>query len=131
MKPGRTYRVSGGIALLASGIGWIPLQAQETGIIESIRSRLLFTQQTFGGNGRTCLTCHSFETGTVSPQDAFERYLKNRRDPLFAFDGSDNGNGVGVGLMIRTALALHRVDPGFSGAAEETRWFRRSPPHLE
>jgi hypothetical protein len=30
----------------------------------------LFERETFGGNGRTCLTCHSRKTGTVSPQDA-------------------------------------------------------------
>ena len=42
----------------------------------------------------------------MSPQDAFERYLKNRRDPLFAFDGSDNGNGVGVNRMLQDATIL-------------------------
>ena len=26
----------------------------------------LFERETFGGNGRTCLTCHSRQTGTVS-----------------------------------------------------------------
>ena len=30
----------------------------------------LFEDATFGGNGRTCRTCHSRETGTVSPEDA-------------------------------------------------------------
>src|SRR5262245_38173057 len=29
--------------------------------------RALFERETFGGNGRTCLTCHGRDTGTVSP----------------------------------------------------------------
>ena len=34
----------------------------------------LFEQETFGGNGRTCRTCHSVATGTVSPDDAAARF---------------------------------------------------------
>ncbi len=37
--------------------------------------RQLFERETFGGNGRTCLTCHSRKTGTVSPADARARFL--------------------------------------------------------
>ena len=44
----------------------------------SERNRRLFTTETFGGNGRTCQTCHTLETGTVSPQDAQERYRRTR-----------------------------------------------------
>ena len=51
-------------------------------------ARRLFEQETFGGNGRTCLTCHSRETGTVSPQDAQHRFATNPADPLFLADGS-------------------------------------------
>ena len=43
--------------------------------------RFLFEQETFGGNGRTCLTCHARDTGTVSPLDAQRRFALNRRDP--------------------------------------------------
>src|SRR6185436_16557322 len=60
----------------------------------------LFERETFGGNGRTCLTCHSRKTGTVSPQDAQERFAANPHDPLFLHDGSDDGHGNGAARML-------------------------------
>jgi cytochrome c peroxidase len=66
----------------------------------------LFEQATFGGNGRTCRTCHSADTGTVSPQDAAKRLKKNPADPLFVHDGSDDGLGGGVSRMLKDATVL-------------------------
>ena len=66
----------------------------------------LFDKETFGGNGRTCLTCHSRETGTVSPADAQRRFRANRRDPLFLGDGSDDGQGNGSTRMRTNATVL-------------------------
>jgi cytochrome c peroxidase len=66
----------------------------------------LFEQETFGGNGRTCRTCHSADTGTVSPQDAAKRLKQNPADPLFAHDGSDDGLGHGVSRMLSDATVL-------------------------
>ena len=57
--------------------------------------RRLFDQETFGGNGRTCLTCHSVQTGTVSPEDAQARLAADPNDPLFVHDGLDS-DGVGT-----------------------------------
>jgi hypothetical protein len=48
----------------------------------------LFRKETFGGNGRTCETCHSPSTGTLSPEDVRERPAS---DPLFVHDGLDDG----------------------------------------
>ena len=53
--------------------------------------RRLFEEETFGGNGRTCATCHSARTGTFSPADARRRLAKNPDDPLFVHDGLDDG----------------------------------------
>ena len=53
--------------------------------------RRLFEKETFGGNGRTCVTCHSRETGTFSPADAQARRAANPADPLFVHDGLDDG----------------------------------------
>lgn len=53
--------------------------------------RRLFEEETFGGNGRTCATCHSTRTGTFSPADAQRRLAKNPDDPLFVHDGLDDG----------------------------------------
>lgn len=53
--------------------------------------RRLFSEETFGGNGRTCETCHSEETGTFSPDDALARFLADPFDPLFVHDGLDDG----------------------------------------
>ena len=48
----------------------------------------LVRKETFGGNGRTCETCHSPSTGTLSPEDV---RLKSPSDPLFVHDGLDDG----------------------------------------
>jgi cytochrome c peroxidase len=71
--------------------------------------RHLFERETFGGNGRTCLTCHSRRTGTVSPEEARERFARDPGDPLFRGDGSDDGNGNGVQRMLADATVLVRV----------------------
>jgi cytochrome c peroxidase len=84
-------------------------------IRDFLAGRRLFDEETFGGNGRTCLTCHSAETGTVSPADASARFRENPRDPLFVHDGSDDedGDGVGDGLhatrMLDSATVLVRI----------------------
>jgi len=75
----------------------------------------LFDRETFDGNGRTCLTCHSRETGTVSPSDARTRFRRNPNDPLFVHDGSDDENGDGLGdgqhvtRMLQSATILMRI----------------------
>lgn len=71
--------------------------------------RRLFEEETFGGNGRTCLTCHSRETGTVSPEDAQQRFALDQHDPLFVHDGSDDGQGNGVTRMLADATILVEV----------------------
>jgi cytochrome c peroxidase len=78
--------------------------------------RRLFEEETFRGNGRTCLTCHSRETGTVAPKDARARFLADRNDPLFLHDGSDDNDGDGFGdgrhvtRMLTDATILMRIN---------------------
>jgi cytochrome c peroxidase len=81
--------------------------ADSTGAKNS--GKRLFEQETFGGNGRTCRTCHSVATGTVSPEDAAERFAANPSDPLFRADGSDDGAGNGVTRMLLDATILMRI----------------------
>jgi len=71
--------------------------------------RQLFDQETFAGNGRTCRTCHSQNTGTVSPEDAQKRFRKDPNDPLFFHDGSDDGLGHGVTRMLKDATVLMTI----------------------
>ena len=53
--------------------------------------RRLFDVETFGGNGRTCRTCHSKKTGTFTPEEALSRLAEDPNDPLFLHDGLDDG----------------------------------------
>jgi cytochrome c peroxidase len=94
----------------------LPNQVGGQGLIRDLlEGRRLFERETFGGNGRTCETCHSQETGTVSPEDAQSRFLRNRGDPLFVHDGSDDENGDGFGdgehatRMLDDATILMRI----------------------
>jgi cytochrome c peroxidase len=74
-----------------------------------LTGRHLFESETFGGNGRTCRTCHSRDTGTVSPADAQQRFVTDPDDPLFRADGSDDGLGHGIVRMLTDATILMRV----------------------
>jgi cytochrome c peroxidase len=82
------------------------------GLLEGQR---LFDHETFGGNGRTCLTCHSEQSGTVSPEEARRRFRINPHDPLFVHDGSDDDDGDGFGdgthatRMLADATVLMRI----------------------
>ena len=53
--------------------------------------RRLFQKETFGGNGRTCETCHSRSTGTLAPDDVQELLRNEPSNPLFLHDGLDDG----------------------------------------
>jgi cytochrome c peroxidase len=86
----------------AADQGTMPLSGGNAG-------RRLFERETFGGNGRTCLTCHSRGTGTVSPEDAERRFALDPNDPLFRADGSDDGAGNGVARMLLDATILMRI----------------------
>ena len=107
------------LALMLSGATSPPLSAQsgsdqasdtaDRGGRRAKNGERLFTTETFGGNGRTCQTCHSAQTGTVSPQDARERLIKDYRDPLFLFDGSDDGKGNGFSRILDEATILIEI----------------------
>jgi cytochrome c peroxidase len=81
-----------------------------------------FENETFGGNGRTCQTCHSKESGTVSPEDAAKRFAQDPADPLFVHDGSDDGFGNGVTRMLTDATVLMTINlaPNVILAADPT-----------
>jgi cytochrome c peroxidase len=96
------------IALFAVGVASSHGQ-QGNSLGERMDGKRLFERETFGGNGRTCLTCHSLETGTVSPTDALKRFEANPKDPLFLHDGSDDGQGNGVSRILKDATILIEI----------------------
>jgi cytochrome c peroxidase len=85
---------------------FVSISANGSSIGNRHDSRHLFERETFGGNGRTCSTCHTSSTGTVAPQDAQQRFTANPHDPLFLHDGSDDGRGGGVSRMLNDATIL-------------------------
>jgi cytochrome c peroxidase len=85
-----------------------PNQAQSEEAEGSV-GKDLFERETFGGNGRTCLTCHSRKTGTVSSEDAQTRFAANQNDSLFIHDGSDDGLGNGATRMLTDATVLVEI----------------------
>jgi cytochrome c peroxidase len=99
------------VALLTSLAPLSLAQSQTAGyaLEDLLEGKRLFERETFRGNGRTCLTCHTRETGTVSPADAQRRIALDPRDPLFLHDGSDDGKGKGVTRMLTEATFLVEI----------------------
>ena len=64
-------------------------------LASELDGKKLFDKETFGGNGRTCLTCHSKQTGTLSVRDV-QRIIK-KGDPnnaFLTFDALDDDGGT-------------------------------------
>jgi cytochrome c peroxidase len=84
----------------------VMVTSAQVGPGQVLEGKRLFERETFGGNGRTCQTCHSPSTGTLAAGDVLERYTKDPLDPLFLHDGSDDGNGNGVTRILSDATVL-------------------------
>lgn len=55
-----------------------------------LAGRRLFDREEFGGNGRTCSTCHSGRDGTIDPREVALRLVRDPGDALFVHDGLDD-----------------------------------------
>ena len=71
----------------------------------------LFDHETFGGNGRTCRTCHSGNDGTIDPQEVTERLANNPSDPLFLHDGLDDFFGGTSRITAHATILIERELP--------------------
>lgn len=102
------------LALLAGCAVAPEAEVEETGeaaqaISRKKEAKRLFEEETFGGNGRTCATCHGPDTGTLSPAEVQARYAHHPDDPLFEHDGSDDFQGHGVSRILADATILVRI----------------------
>ena len=121
--------LAGGVLSFSNGLGQAELG-------EKLNGKKLFEQETFGGNGRTCETCHNKETGTLTLADV-QRVIDKADpdDPLLIHDALDD-DGVGTSRIqahgtFRTTIPLPpwvslADDPG----ATHVTVFRGSPSTL-
>jgi hypothetical protein len=101
--------VTGAAAGILAVTMFASISAHENSVVTRADGQRLFERETFGGNGRTCSTCHTSATGTISPLEAQKRFKANPRDPLFAHDGSDDGLGSGASRMLSDATVLVEI----------------------
>jgi cytochrome c peroxidase len=76
---------------------------QQATIASTVQGAYLFTKETFNGNGRSCATCHTLTSGTLSPSQAQAAYARNHNDPLFRALDSDAGNGASYSKLLADA----------------------------
>ena len=86
--------IGGSVISLSTGRGQAELGAELSR--KKLNGRKLFERETFGGNGRTCLTCHAKRTGTLTLEDV-QRIIEKADpdDPFLIHDALDD-DGVGT-----------------------------------
>jgi cytochrome c peroxidase len=120
-------RAAFAVVLLSCGCGGEPpeggLEEAELELQPALSGKDLFTKETFGGNGRTCATCHNDKTGTISSADAAARYAADPTDPLFRPLDSDNGAGTSYSRLINHATILVSIPlpPNVTLASDPTQ----------
>ena len=62
---------------------------------KKLHGKKLFEKETFGGNGRTCRTCHSKRSGTLTLADVQRIVAKGKTNTLLIDDALDD-DGVGT-----------------------------------
>ncbi len=61
-----------------------------------LKGKNLFEKETFGGNARTCSTCHSKRTGTLTLADVQRIVAKAKSDDPFLIHDALDADGVGT-----------------------------------
>jgi cytochrome c peroxidase len=101
----------------------------------ALDGKRLFEEAAFGGNGRTCETCHSGKTSTLSPGDVQNLFKQNPNDVLFIHDGSDNGLGGGTKRIRKDATILVTIplpaNVSIAGSNARSVVLRRGIPTLQ
>jgi cytochrome c peroxidase len=89
----------------------------------------LFNDETFDGNGRTCRTCHTDETGALSPEQVQDAFDCDEDDPLFRAIDSDDGSGASYARLLADATILVDIPlpPGWTLVADPSATFVRLP----
>jgi hypothetical protein len=85
-------------------------QSDATSSRHTPSGKQLFTRSEFGGNGRTCETCHILETGDVTLDHIRTRFLDDPSDPLFRAIDSDDGSGASYDRLLPHATFRVFVD---------------------
>ena len=93
---------------------WLPIEvsaAQVPEVPEVNEGQRLFDHETFGGNGRTCRTCHSGNDGTITLEEVGERLLEDPSDPLFLHDGLDDFFSGTTRIAAHATILIERELP--------------------
>jgi cytochrome c peroxidase len=93
----------------------------------------LFTEEQFGGNGRTCITCHTAATGTISPAEIQALHDVDPNGPLFRpIDSEDGASSDYTELLARATFRVSiNLPAGVTLTSNPTATsvvFRRSVP---
>jgi hypothetical protein len=87
-----------------------PVVPTETALELGRRS---FDVEQFGGNGRTCVTCHMRETGTITLEAVAARLAADPQDALFRHDALDGGTSGTGRLLARGTIRVELTLPPF------------------
>ena len=87
---------------------WMPVEASAAAASEGQR---LFDHETFGGNGRTCRTCHSGNDGTITLEEVEKRLLEDPSDALFLHDGLDDFFSGTTRIAAHATILIERELP--------------------
>jgi cytochrome c peroxidase len=113
----RMERITMWIATAALATGCVAAdEVSETAQASSAthEGRRLFEDETFGGNGRTCQTCHAPSNGTLTLAQIDALFQQDPNGPLFRGDGTDDGAGHGTSRIRTdgTILVSLELPPG-------------------
>ena len=106
--------VTGLIVLTCVTTAWLDRAASSwlvASAAEVTQGQRLFDHETFGGNGRTCRTCHSSDDGTLDPEEVVARLAENPSDPLFLHDGLDDFVSGTTRISAHATILIERELP--------------------
>ena len=129
MEPWRSTRIF-------AGVGAMCLASIATAAPTAQLGEDLFFHESFGGNGRTCATCHDpREEFTVSPELIRQRFASEPDHPLFRAIDSDDGDGRAYSALLdravfRVTIPLHPTVSSVDHPLSRSITVRRGVPSI-